>query len=132
MAYHVAAATRILTGESPLARRVLAGMGLSPASGAPLLAGLFLGIAFGGGFDPSRPGGKAFAGGSLPAVPVPLHLPRHSGRHPFFVLLTAHEGPLVALRLFIILVAIRLSLAILMVRSAGRFVAQRLEPESAA
>jgi len=133
MAYHVATATRILTGESPLARRILTGMGLSPACGAPLMAGLFLGIAYGAGIlIPASREGKLSRGEVLRlclflctchAVPEDTLL---------FVLVTSHEGPLVALRLFAILVVVRLSLAILMVRFAGRFVVPRLEPESAA
>jgi len=133
MAYHLATATRILTGESPLARRILAGMGLSPASGAPLMAGLFLGIAYGAGILlPAAREGKLSRGEvfrlclflcTCHAIPEDTLL---------FVLLTAHEGPLAALRLFTILVAVRLSLAVLMVRFAGRFVVPRLGPESAA
>ncbi len=133
MAYHVASATRILTGESPLARRVLAWMGLSPACGAPLMAGLFLGIAYGAGIlIPASREGKLSRGEVLRlclflctchAVPEDTLL---------FVLVTSHEGPLVALKLFAILVLIRLVLAIVMVRFATRFVVPRLEPESAA
>jgi len=132
MAYHVATATGILTGESPFSRKVLTGMGLSPSCGAPLMAGLFLGIAYGAGIlIPASREGKLSRGDILRlclflctchAVPEDTLL---------FVLVTSHEGLLVAMKLFLILVVIRLTLAILMVRLAGRFVVPRLEPEGA-
>jgi len=132
MAYHVATATGILTGESSLSRKVLKGMGLSPACGAPLMAGLFLGIAYGAGIlIPASQEGKLSRGDifrlclflcTCHAVPEDTLL---------FVLVTSHEGLLVAMKLFLILVVIRLTLAILMVRLAGRFLVPRLEPEGA-
>jgi hypothetical protein len=133
VAYHMATASGIFRGDSPRARRVLAVLGLSPASGAPLLAGLFLGIAYGAGIlIPAARAGKLSRREVLRlclflctchAIPEDTLI---------FVLATSHAGWLAAVRLFVTLVAIRLALAVLVVRLAGRFVVPRLEPEGAA
>jgi hypothetical protein len=133
VAYDMATASGIFRGDSPRARRVLAALGLSPASGAPLLAGLFLGIAYGAGIlIPAARQGRLSRREVLRlclflctchAIPEDTLI---------FVLATSHGGWLAAVRLFVTLVAIRLALAVLVVRLAGRFVLPRLEPEGAA
>jgi len=131
VAYHVATASGLLTGESPRARGMLEKMGLSPACGAPLMAGLFLGIAYGAGFlIPAAREGKLTRGEILRLC---LFLCTcHAVDTLLFVLVTSHQGLLVAARLFVTLVVIRLLLAIFMVRLARRFVVPHLEPEGAA
>jgi len=131
--YHMATASGIFRGDSPRARRILAALGLSPASGAPLLAGLFLGIAYGAGIlIPASRAGRLSRREVLRlclflctchAIPEDTLI---------FVLATSHGGWLTAFQLFVTLVSIRLGLAVLVVRLAGRFVVPRLEPEEAA
>jgi hypothetical protein len=49
MGFEFVAGSRWLRRDFPLFRRILGALGLSPAAGAPLLAGFFLGIAYGAG-----------------------------------------------------------------------------------
>ena len=132
-AYHVAAASRLLTGESPAARRILERMGLSPACGAPLMAGLFLGIAYGAGFlIPASREGKLSPGEVLRVCLFLCTCHAVWEDTLLFVLVSSHQGPWLAARLFGSLVVIRLLLAVFVVRFAGRFLLRRLEPEGAA
>ncbi len=97
------------------------------------MAGLSLGIAYGAGF--LIPAGREGRLSKSEILRLCLFLctchaiPEDTL---VFVLATSHEGLLVAGRLFVILVVIRLVLAVFAVRLARRFVVPRLEPEGAA
>ena len=132
-AYHVASAAGLFTGESPFARRLLEWMGLSPACGIPLTAGLFLGIAYGAGFlIPASREGVLTRGEVLRLCLFLCTCHAVWEDTLLFVLVSSHQGPLMGVRLFGTLVILRLLLAVLVVRVAGRFVVPRLEPEGAA
>jgi len=131
--YDVATAARLFTGDSRLARRILEGMGLSPSCGAPLLAGLFLGIAYGAGIliPASREGrlsrrevlGLCLFLCTCHAIPEDTLL---------FALVAAPSGWRAGLSLFVALLGIRLVLATVVARTARHTLIPRLEPEEAA
>jgi len=132
-AYHVATGSGVFRGDSPGASRLLERMGLPPACGAPLMAGLFLGIAYGAGFlfSASRDGKLTRA----EVLRLCLFLCTcHAVWEDtlLFVLASSGHGVAAGVRIFMTVVGIRLSLAVLIVRLAGRFVVPRLEPEEAA
>jgi hypothetical protein len=132
-AYHVASASGRFTGESPGARRILEGMGLAPACGAPLMAGLFLGIAYGAGFLINAAREGKLTRGEVLRLCLFLCTCHAVWEDTFlFVLVSSRQGMLLGIKIFVMLVAIRLLLAVFIVRLAGRFVVPRLEPEGAA
>jgi hypothetical protein len=132
-AYHAASDSSLFRGESPAARRILEKVGLSPACGAPLMAGLFLGIAYGAGFlIPASREGKLSRGEVLRLCLFLCTCHAVWEDTLLFVLFSANRGPWFAARLFVSLVSIRLLLAVVVVRLAGRFVLPRLESEGAA
>jgi hypothetical protein len=132
-AYHVASGSGRFRGKSPGARRILEGMGLPPACGAPLMAGLFLGIAYGAGFliDAAREG-KLSRGEILRLCLFLCTCHAVWEDTLLFVLVASRQGILTGIRIFATLVTIRLLLAVFIVRFAGRFVVPRLEPEGVA
>ena len=121
--YEMASTARPFRKDSPLLRKIAGFLGISPAAGAPLLAGFFLGIAYGAG------------------IIIPVSKERNLSKRDVLgvglFLCTCHaviEDTL----LFVLagasglwLVGIRLALAVLIVSVAARFVFPRLEPEGA-
>jgi len=119
--YEMASAARPFRKDSVLLRRIAGFLGISPAAGAPLLAGFFLGIAYGAG------------------IIIPVSKERNLSKRDVLgvglFLCTCHaviEDTL----LFVLagasalwLVGIRLALAVFVVSLAARFVIPRLEPE---
>jgi hypothetical protein len=129
----VATESGFFNGKSPGARRILEGMGLSPACGAPLMAGLFLGIAYGAGFlIPASREGKLSRGEVLRLCLFLCTCHAVWEDTLLFVLVASRQGVLAGARIFGTLVIVRLLLATFMVRLAGRFLVARLEPEEAA
>jgi len=119
--YEMAVAAGILPAQPPFFRRILAGLRMPPAAGAPLLAGLFLGIAYGAGIIIPSARERNLSKREILSLSLFLCTCHAVVEDTLLFVLVGAKGGW--------LVVIRLSLAVLVTRTAARFAAREPQPE---